>query len=315
MENQQDELLSEREQLLAAIDKSVERWTWDRYQRMEKQLLPRLNKEIDKRIERWTWDRYQRIEKQLLPRVTEDIDKISEKWTWNRYLRIEGLIWNLLFEIRPEMMRDSLGVSSVYDFDFYLRNRYGSVHSAIAILRLVFQWLPHKSIVDFGCGIGSWLWVASALGSQEILGLDGPWVPKSMLMIPVGDFRPTDLQESVTLERKFDLAMSLEVAEHLRPESADTIVASLCRASYIILFSAAHPGQGGDDHINEQPREYWEEKFGAHGYKSILIWNYISEAKGKAEKWYQDNLVLFVHDGKFEEIMGRLSKADGEVEG
>jgi hypothetical protein len=34
-----------------------------------------------------------------------------------------------------------------------------------------------------------------------------------------------------------------------------------------IVWSAAHEGQGGTDHVNEQPPGYWLERFAAEGWK------------------------------------------------
>jgi len=56
---------------------------------------------------------------------------------------------------------------------------------------------------------------------------------------------------------KIGVSGSLEVAEHLEPSSAGTIVQSLVSLSDVFLFSAAFPGQGRTNHINEQPHSYW----------------------------------------------------------
>lgn len=200
--------------------------------------------------------------------------------------------WNLLYELKREDLEKLLSSSPVYDSAFYMNNRYGSVSSAQHILSVMFELLPHDSVVDFGCGTGTWLWVAKALGAKKILGIDGDYVPRSLLMIPEDTFRAADLQEDIQLEQKFDLAMSLEVAEHLDEKYADVFVNSLCRSADTILFSAAHPGQGGDGHLNEQPAEYWIEKFVSHGFVYEEIKDKF-EGNDKIEFWYRDNIMLF----------------------
>ena len=122
-----------------------------------------------------------------------------------------------------------------------------------------------------------------------------------MLMIPEKCFQPTDLSKPFKVFKKYDMAMSLEVAEHLPEESADGFVKGLCMSSDIVLFSAAHPGQGGDGHINEQPKEYWIEKFAQHNYKPIEIKQYFADDE-KVEWWYRDNIVLFSTTDKYEEV-------------
>lgn len=309
LEEQVEKLQEIVQSLEGKLDKSVERWTWERYQRMEKNLLP----VIDKAVERWTWERYQRIEKKLLP----VIDKSVERWTWERYGRVRQdlakHLWNVCYELDPQKMQRSLNESIWYDLDFYMHNRYGSVHSAVQILSLLFPCIPHRSVVDFGCGIGTWLWVAQSFGAEEILGLDGPWVPKAMLMIPEASFRCANLEHPVTLEQRYELAMSLEVAEHLPEEAADTLVDSLCKAADVILFSAAHPGQGGDNHINEQPMEYWEEKFAQCDYIPIQIKQYFPIDQSRIEDWYRENIVLFARRGMSDEINACLRKRLAKV--
>ena len=132
-----------------------------------------------------------------------------------------------------------------------------------------------------------------------------------MLMIPEASFRCANLEHPVTLEQRYDLAMSLEVAEHLPEEAADTLVDSLCKVADVIIFSAAHPGQGGDHHINEQPVEYWEEKFAHHGYVPIQVKQYFPKEHSRIETWYKENIILFVKQGRNDEIEARIRERLG----
>ena len=156
----------------------------------------------------------------------------------------------------------------------------------------LFKELPHQSVIDFGCGTGTWLWVAKALGAEEIFGIDGDYVPRALLLIPEENFMPADLENKIVLDRRYELAMSLEVGEHLSESAADTYIDTLCDSADTILFSAAHPGQGGDCHINEQPREYWIEKFMARGFKLHEVRNRFQNDM-KILPWYRENLMLF----------------------
>lgn len=248
---------------------------------------------LDKQIENWTWERYQRLRHDI------------ESWTWERYQRTRDdyvdQTWNLLYEMKPEKMSEFISQSPTYNFWFYLNNRRGSVESAQRILYRVFQFLPHQNIVDFGCGAGTWLWCAKSFGTKDILGLDGDYVPKGMRMINDEYFMPADLEKVQILPKKYDLAMSLEVAEHLSPDAADNFVESLCGASDTILFSAAHPGQGGNGHINEQPIEYWIDKFRIHDYHPINI-KHLFSGDENIKNCYKDNIILFVHRNHYDKI-------------
>lgn len=199
----------------------------------------------------------------------------------------------------------SSAASMTYDDIFYFENRAGAVMSARAILSVLLPHLECRSMVDFGCGTGTWLWVAHNFGVESIMGLDGDYVLPRHLMIPHDCFCAVDLEKPVLLEKKYDLAISMEVAEHLHKESANTFVESLCSAADIVLFSAAHPGQGGDGHINEQPMTYWTSKFDKHGFLPIEI-RQLFVGNEDIESWYRENIVLYVREAKIHGVEKNL---------
>src|SRR5262249_43878340 len=149
------------------------------------------------------------------------------------------------------------------------KRRGGARASAEIIAPLVLQLLPVRSVVDVGCGDGNWSAAFHELGVQEILGIDGEYVRKEVLQIPVEWFQPTDLSKPFRLNRSFDLAICLEVAEHLPPEGALAFVESLTASAPAVLFSAAIPYQGGDNHINERWQDEWVSLFKQRGYLAI----------------------------------------------
>jgi hypothetical protein len=91
-------------------------------------------------------------------------------------------------------------------------------------------------------------------------------VNKNRLKIPKECFAEVELDKGISVDRKYDLAISVEVAEHLPPNAADIFIESIVKASDIVLFSAAIPFQGGTNHINEQWPEYWNKLFNKNGY-------------------------------------------------
>ncbi len=164
-----------------------------------------------------------------------------------------------------------------YDEKFYGDILDGALRSARAVVPLVLDLIPAKSVVDFGCGQGAWLKAFLEGGVETVLGLDGDYVDRDKLLIAGGQFRAADLQRSLRLDRQFDLALCLEVAEHLPARSAPVLVQSLAAAAPVVLFSAALPKQGGTSHINEQWPQYWEKLFASHGMRKYdvvrpLIW-------------------------------------------
>ena len=183
-----------------------------------------------------------------------------------------------------------------YGRRFYRQMEDESFEGYLALVRPLLELVAANSAVDFGCGTGGWLAALAANGVVDVLGVDGPWVPQDMLKIPSSQFRCHDLTKPLTLERRFDLAMSLEVAEHLPASSADAFVALVASAAPAVLFSAAIPGQGGVDHINEQWPSYWAEKFKLHGYLPIdtlrsAIWN-----ETRIASCVRQNVILYVDE-------------------
>jgi len=104
-------------------------------------------------------------------------------------------------------------------------------------------------IIDVGCGPGIYVQALRELG-YDVIGID----PDKRC--------PETIKSMFDEDGKYDLAICLEVAEHIDPYEADYVVEKLTELAPTIIFSAAVPGQGGHGHINCQPKEYWEHKFG-----------------------------------------------------
>ncbi len=184
-----------------------------------------------------------------------------------------------------------------YAPEFYEAVTEGSIRSANVVVPIVLALLGDcrpKSVVDAGCGAAAWLSVFRKQGIEDVLGLDGDYVPASALAIPPERFRAIDLKQPFTDDRRFDLAMSLEVAEHLPAHCAQGFVKSLCRLAPIVLFSAAIPGQGGTDHVNEQWPWYWRHFFAAEGFRMFDPLRPIIFHDRRVEWWYRQNLFLYI---------------------
>jgi SAM-dependent methyltransferase len=179
-----------------------------------------------------------------------------------------------------------------YSTEFFEEMRPSSHRSAEIVVPCVMEMLRPTSILDVGCGSGEWLAAFADKGVKDIFGVDGEWARKG-LTIPELCFKEWNLEELLQLGRRFDLVLSVEVAEHLPDSASETFVGSLARHSDNILFSAAVPGQYGTQHQNEQFVEYWATKFVALGYIPVdcfrpLLWN-----REGVEYWYAQNIVFY----------------------
>lgn len=183
-------------------------------------------------------------------------------------------------------------MSTRYDERFYEEQSAGSLASARIVLRTLFGTVRPASIVDFGCGAGTWVAAAMELGVADSLGIDGDHVERDRLRIPADRFRAADLTEPLDLGRSFDLVISLEVAEHLPPRCAEAFVDTLTRHGRLILFAAALPYQGGTGHINENWLEYWLDLFAEKGFEPLDILRRPLWREADVEWWYRQNIVL-----------------------
>lgn len=195
------------------------------------------------------------------------------------------------------------GYQSV-DREFYAGRDAATRPSAEAVVSILLENFRPTSAVDLGCGVGTWLSVLRARGVTEIYGLEADEVPIELLKIPPECFERADLRRPVELSRTFDLALSLEVAEHLPASAAAPFVASLVKLAPVVLFSAAIPDQGGIHHVNEQWPQYWCGLFAGQGYVMIdgirrRIWR-----NEDVKVWYRQNILMFARHEMLESHAG-----------
>jgi 2-polyprenyl-3-methyl-5-hydroxy-6-metoxy-1,4-benzoquinol methylase len=180
-----------------------------------------------------------------------------------------------------------------YDAEFFASQKGLSYRSAQQVIPIIQSFIPINSVCDVGCGVGTWLRAFREAGVQDVFGIDGNYVDKRFLEISETAFYEADLRQPLGLNRTFDLAISLEVAEHLPESRSAGLVGDLTRLAPAVLFSAAIPRQGGTDHINEQWQSYWAAIFEQHNFVTCdvlrpLIWNNANIAR-----WYRQNMLLF----------------------
>jgi SAM-dependent methyltransferase len=172
-----------------------------------------------------------------------------------------------------------------------------ALKSAGTIVSTVVEELAPRSVIDVGCGTGA------LLATFRDAGCDVKGLEFARAAIAICQKRGLDVQQfdivtgRYVLDRKYDVATSLEVAEHLPEHAADRYVHLLTRLSWTVVFTAATPGQGGTDHRNEQPVEYWVERFARYGHELdealTRRWRANWEASGQVQSWYYNNLMVF----------------------
>jgi len=96
------------------------------------------------------------------------------------------------------------------------------------------------------------------------------------------------------------------VAEHLPSAAAETFVDNLVRHGRVILFSAAVPGQGGEQHVNEQPLEYWRAKFAARGYEVFDFMRPRVRNNRSVAFCYRYNMLLYAHSSVADDLTAAI---------
>lgn len=153
-----------------------------------------------------------------------------------------------------------------------------------------------SSVVDIGCGPGGYIAELAKRG-VDVVGVDGSSSVLKLLQIEPEKFILHDLTKPLRLARQFDLCICMEVAEHIETRHSLVLIDTLCRSSKVVFFTAAPPGQGGHDHINEQWPEFWAELFRSHGFNldpslTAQARDYL-EARELAAFWITANATVY----------------------
>lgn len=203
-----------------------------------------------------------------------------------------------------------------YTKEFFDRQKDASYTSASVVVPIVMEYVSPKSVVDVGCGVGTWLSVFNECGVDDILGVDGPWIDGNQLFIPKEKFMHRDFEKPFEISKTADLVISLEMAEHIPDSSADGLVKSLTSIAPVVFFSAAIPLQGGVNHVNEQWPSYWAKKFKARGYVPVdcirrKIW-----MNENVRFWYAQNSFFYVaekHLSEYPKLEQEIKNGNGEA--
>lgn len=178
----------------------------------------------------------------------------------------------------------------------FFENLSGSAAtSARQVLPIVADYVPDLTkVVDVGCGSGEWLHISAELFDSEVFGIDGPW-NQSIAESGI-DFFHADFETPLELSERFDLAICLEVAEHLSEPGGRVLVDSLCNMSDAVLFSAAIPHQPGQQHQNCQWPSYWAEQFARNSFTTFDVIRPAVWGRDDVALWYRQNTLLMVRE-------------------
>lgn len=177
-----------------------------------------------------------------------------------------------------------------YDTSFYEHQWRGAYESAKQVVPLIMKMYNPKNVWDVGGGVGAWCKVFEEAGINAGC-IDGAYVKLEQRICK--NFIECDIEQELLPLPKADLALCLEVAEHLPEDRAESFVNELCQVADTIVFSAAIPGQGGTNHINEQPHEYWHKLFEQNGFKREDVLRLAVAGCDGVQWWYKQNIFTY----------------------
>lgn len=192
--------------------------------------------------------------------------------------------------------------AKIYNEKFHENRKDITEQAAEKVLQYINQFFKISSCVDVGGGIGVWALAQQKINNSKILVLDGEYVNKRDILVKENEFKTIDLNDekmSCLVNQKFDLVISLEVAEHLLPERASSFVKDLCNLGDVVLFSAAVPGQGGQGHINEKYLSYWRGEFEKENYCIYDVIRPYIAGDISIPFWFRQNMVIFAKENMF----------------
>ena len=147
----------------------------------------------------------------------------------------------------------------------HLGGHLNKTHTDRGTLNYLIRIFGIQSMLDIGCGPGDMVQIAQDRGI-DVMGVDGDyslagvWAEKNIPVVCC------DLSEGTpTIDRKFDLAWSVEFLEHVEEKYQDNYMKLFEKCNYVVC-TAAPPGYPGHHHVNCRDQDYWIGVFGRYGF-------------------------------------------------
>ena len=183
-----------------------------------------------------------------------------------------------------------------FDAEYFAWQAERALHSARAVVPRLVELVAPRSVVDVGSGPGAWLQAFVEQGVKDVLAIDSARIDADQLRVAPEQFLSADLADLPRIDRRFDLALSLEAAHYAPEQAARGIVDALTAYAPVVYFGAAIPNQGGGPGLNRQWPRYWSDLFAERGYRCADVLRARLWEHPDVDWWYAQNGLLFMAD-------------------
>jgi hypothetical protein len=172
----------------------------------------------------------------------------------------------------------------IYTKEYFEKIQTEESLQAFRLERILYDLYKPRSVIDWGCANGLYLEPFMTEDGCEVLGIENSPVAIEMKhpdirILQFDMTKKTFIKVPPVLEddpaaqiigpdsKKYDMALCIEVLEHLEEKDANTAIDNICRSSDRLVVSVAREWQTGPGHLNLKPIEYWIQKFGWQGFR------------------------------------------------
>lgn len=185
----------------------------------------------------------------------------------------------------------------MYNIEFHKSIENDELPQANRIAHYVKLFYSPNTFVDFGCSTGIYLKeVQDNCPGTDTYGLEFSEDAVKNAVCP--NVIQHDLTQPIKLNRRnMTLGLCLEVLEHIDDEQSKPVLENIVSNCDRLIFSAAHPGQGGTGHINCRPKIDWIKRFHELGWvvdldATMHLLNYMKQ--GYHMGWFAMNAMVLI---------------------
>lgn len=151
----------------------------------------------------------------------------------------------------------------------------------------------NTTVIDLGCGYGTYLWLLKTMGFIDLMGVEGSDMED---LFEHENILIHDLSNELTLDKSGNV-ISLEIGEHIPSEYEGAILNNMARhvaKGHYLIMSWAIPGQCGHGHVNNRCNIWVLDQFQNRGLQFLP--HETMQARAVIENhcsWFCNTIMIF----------------------